>query len=893
MTTPGNTFREIEHARDRLGRWIKMNSPVLILGGSRGEVIGSAPHGRIDVRRADGTIVRVSPGHITVQDEPAVRKVVTGGRGRLAPEKVAGEPEQIDLFAFAESEPTPDPKPADVQPSDAGRAAVADVLAADEDPDDDDAEVTEEDWRRPPTEFEFPAWRLADATAKIDQANRRAERAGIAERFGYTIERFEVTRTTDKDGNRLAFPYIEERIRLTLDRPQVQHDGWTFVATLSWDPEAGLVTRVVPDATLAKRPEARHCDVCNSQRDRKDTYVIQNAEGEEKQVGSNCLQQFMGLRPASLWMLDYSPDMPGDDDEDGGYGGGGGGESRYETLGLLRLALAMVSKRGWVSRGTASVDYTKRATADLMGDYMAGQFHKSKDVGEQQFARELDDLIDDEGPLAEEAVNVRDFARTMDGDSEYVLNLRAVAAADSVSSRNLALLASAVAAKQRHDGYVAERKAKAAATGDSKHQGTVGGKLADIPVKITGTKRIEGDYGVSTLISFIDGEGNVYKWFSSAFDGEFEIGDDVLMSGTVKGHGEFRGVPETSMTRAKLKATGERGAAEAAEEARLKAEAAQAKKMTKVPVPPGYAAYGGEALDLYTVVRIVDEDARTKVKPYIDVTLTQTTQVPGDDSTAGWYVRPTDGRGFRAGVVYPADIVAVRGPEVKALAGEHTDYTPHSEPGRQTPVPPGLARVAMLSDTEEFEVEIPDERYKREGGHDQAFKGLDLFEDDEPGTDPDAPDEEDDREAKTIARGTYVTWGDGGQGTVDLVVLEGRVPGFDASVVATKSEPMARVRLPDGTGFAVEVKRLQPAVPPSPEVKGYAALNALVQEQGLPLGLDAAVMAKAYGRGLKGWPGADVTSLSQHDWAMGRTKALLAARMGEVIPGFADEDLLP
>lgn len=247
-------------------------------------------------------------------------------------------------------------------------------------------------------------------------------------------------------------------------------------------------------------------------------------------------------------------------------------------------------------------------------------------------------------------------------------------------------------------------------------------------------------------------------------------------------------------------------------------------------------------------------------------------------------------------------------PEFTGDTGVHVDYTPPSKPGSQTAVPPGVARMAMSSETEEYEIAIPDERWKREGGHDEAFKGLEPVDDDgpedtgmslfdgedDPEPEPIEPEVEPEEKAAPITRGTHVAW-DGGRGRVDLVILEGRLPGVDSPLLATKSQPLVRVALPDGSKVAMPVGDLEPtAAPVEPQVKGsYAALTALIEEKALPLGLTTAAVSQAYGRGLKGWPGEEVTSLSQADWALGRAEALVAAADGRAMRGFADGDLLP
>jgi hypothetical protein len=600
-------FREADHPRDREGRFIESGALVRILGGSTGTVTGNAGGGNVLVQRADGSTVRVHRGHVTVIERPG------GGKPTDDPTKVEALPEQepaeatlfdLDSLPDVVDFEVPDDAPVPAAPSGRAQRAVDDVMAPDA-PTTETEQIPDEEWQQaqPNTEYELAARDLDGAIAKIDAANRRAERAGIAERFGYNVERYEVTITTDADGNRLPIPRIEERARLTLDRPVVRHDGWTFVGTLQWDPEAGLITRLAEGTTLLERPKARECDVCHSQRDRKDTYIVQGPEGQQQQVGSNCMETFLGIKPSNLWMMDWEVPQP---DEEGD--GGSKEEARYGTIDLLTVTLAIVAEKGWTSKAAAQAYNAaipepadgsvrkgeKSPTADYVWDFISGDMDKDeRKGGDPAFAARIRDAFDNEDVL-NAAISTREYARTIDGDSEYATNLRALANAESISGRNLNLYISAVGAKMRHDGVQAERKRQADATADSQHIGAVGDKIADVKAKVTGRKLIDGQYGTTTLLTFVTEDGNVVKWFASGTH-DWDLDDDVVLGGTIKDHDSYNGVAQTVLTRAKVREGGAAGdeslAREQREKAAAKAAAAEQRKRDKVAVPEGFTAW--------------------------------------------------------------------------------------------------------------------------------------------------------------------------------------------------------------------------------------------------------------------------------------------------------------
>lgn len=151
----------------------------------------------------------------------------------------------------------------------------------------------------------------------------------------------------------------------------------------------------------------------------------------------------------------------------------------------------------------------------------------------------------------EEAQAILDFITSDEfkGSSEYVINLKAIAACESVSSRNEALLASAVGAYRRHQGQVAER-----ATRPEVIEEFVGQPKDKVEVKdltVTGHRLIDSQYGTTHLYTFLAADGHRYKWFSSNGQGWSE-GDKIEgLKGTVKGHDEYNGHKSTVLTRCK------------------------------------------------------------------------------------------------------------------------------------------------------------------------------------------------------------------------------------------------------------------------------------------------------------------------------------------------------
>lgn len=404
--------------------------------------------------------------------------------------------------------------------------------------------------------YDLRASALPAAVSKIEAANRRASKAGIDGSIGYDVEPYEKTTT-----NEAGLSVIERRVKITLTQAALRLEGWDFVATLTWDAEAGLVTRVVPGETLAQRPEEKRCDVCGSARWRKNTFVVRGVETDgpdagkmvEKQVGSNCLARFFGIKPSGLWLLDFDLDTVAAKDEAGGYGGG---EQRFDVVEVLALALHVVGRHGWVARSASSEK--RRASADLVSDLLA----PPRGLKDHERRALLDEAAEALVARRGDAVALREFAASVgagggENDSEYLTNMRAVAGSTTVAWGNLGLLVSAVRARVSADERARERAAReaenAARLTTSAWVGKEGDKVVDVPVTVARVSSHHTGYGYSRLVILLDEEGRTWKaWYSG--DSEIDEGAAYLMRATIKGHEEYQDVKQTVVTRLRLAA---------------------------------------------------------------------------------------------------------------------------------------------------------------------------------------------------------------------------------------------------------------------------------------------------------------------------------------------------
>lgn len=397
--------------------------------------------------------------------------------------------------------------------------------------------------------YHVPVANLDRLGAKLKKLDARAKRAGVAP----VDWRVHGTYTkTVADWNRID-PITGEPTKRLIDfahvtvveRP-VKIAGWTFAATIEHAGEAGNVLRTVPgfDAPIPKvyRDSDPWCDHCGLKRRRNDTYVVTHDDGTWKEVGSSCLADFLGTNPGhAVAMATYARSVKTAMDEEEWGGGGRHADLGWDSRSFLALASRAINTYGWVSRGRAKNDWSVVATADVAGGmYEDWWFHRRDNKGR---------LLVPDGPTdAELAVadETLEWARALEGDlNDYLHNVKVVAASATVGPRGTGILASAIPAMNRDK----ERAIKAAAyrkrAAASEYIGTVGKPLT-FTGEVVMIRELDGNYGVSYLTKFVEGDGNTVVWFASR---ALDRGKTYTLTATVKAHRDYDGNKETVVTR--------------------------------------------------------------------------------------------------------------------------------------------------------------------------------------------------------------------------------------------------------------------------------------------------------------------------------------------------------
>ena len=372
------------------------------------------------------------------------------------------------------------------------------------------------------TAYVIPESNMGELRERIGRLNTVCEKLALSA-ISFSVASDEV-RTTGTDGEYMRWYTVE----VVGESPVI--GGWRFVAQIEHG-ESGNIIRNLGNVELPVhyRQSAPSCDHCQLARNRNNTYILAGEMGEYKQVGSSCLRDFTGHADphaiaAYLEALAEIGEGLGESEYEGGRG-----HSLIASLHFLAIVACIIREDGWLGR-TKALESGGVSTCDKALDAML-------DKGQSPRKPTSDDQA-----LAKIAL---EWGRNQTGESEYESNLRAVCG-DYCNWRNLGLLASVIVAYRKATTKADENR-KAAET--SEYVGEVGAKIT-LPVKVIRVIETEGHYGLTSIIT-MNSNGNSLVWFASG-QSKLDEGKEYQIKGTVKGHGLYNGVKQTTLTRCKV-----------------------------------------------------------------------------------------------------------------------------------------------------------------------------------------------------------------------------------------------------------------------------------------------------------------------------------------------------
>jgi hypothetical protein len=393
-------------------------------------------------------------------------------------------------------------------------------------------------------DYLIPEANLSYLTERVEKLNKRARKLGVAE-IVVTIDSENVTTSEKRDEITDEVVRIIRWYPVTVEGQSPKFEGWTFLASLTPTPE-GTLAAVTPGQKLPKEyyDADLSCDHCGHNRRRNLVYVVQHDDGRTKQVGSTCINDFLGGKnPHSIasWAEFLRAFVGGMGDlEDSDRMPRGQSIDEYGLESFLTLTALVIRCTGWTSRGKAREDMTKYATVNTVTDLI----HSHEDWAD--FVKRYGRTTDSDRTRA---LNAIEWAAAIPADdsNDYLRNIGVIARLGSIRGRFAGYAASIIIA---HDKAL-ERVREAADRPVSNHFGEIK-KRYDLVLSVLGVSELEGYMGgTSYFYRMRDADGNMFVWFSST-NGSMKPGSTYNVRGTVKEHMNYKGTDQTKLTRCQM-----------------------------------------------------------------------------------------------------------------------------------------------------------------------------------------------------------------------------------------------------------------------------------------------------------------------------------------------------
>ncbi len=320
--------------------------------------------------------------------------------------------------------------------------------------------------------------------------------------------------------------------------------GWRLLAVLNHADADEIIVNVVPGEELPEKyRESYTCEHCNTNRYRKDTFVVQHENGEYKQVGRQCLADFIGDTDPHRWLqisllfMDIYTVLVGCDEHEWGYSSSILSFNLHEFLVSAECAIWAF---GWAN---SESDWpTWRAAIDLLRGHRETCEMYEDEVSKRNNGAKREPIVDIK-KVIEWAENLSDN----DCIEHYFYNLRVIAQSGYVTMRTVGYAASMIMTYQREQAKKLELEQAAK---QSKHFGTVG-KREIFELFLDRVIVLENYYGITFLHLFHDKAGNKAVWFSTS-KCLHENEKLYKIKATVKSHTEHDSVKQTVLTRCKV-----------------------------------------------------------------------------------------------------------------------------------------------------------------------------------------------------------------------------------------------------------------------------------------------------------------------------------------------------
>jgi hypothetical protein len=319
---------------------------------------------------------------------------------------------------------------------------------------------------------------------RFEKLAKRAKKLGVEPPRFEVVNRYEAEYTplVGKKFPVAAIEYIIHEAKVALE------GGWQFIGVIERGAEANIVLGLKEHAELFKQFQKVDlvCEHCQLKRQRAKTLIVRNEVGEVKQIGVDCVRDFLGHEPPRLWEFFAEDEYPDTDFREM--------ESDFRTLHsaweYVLTAFRIAEVRGFTATRDADGMLLQNSTKDLVQDALRSREELAKyPLGDEVYQK------------AEAAF---DWIVKLETDDTFLQSLKQIVLTGFPKPKYIGILVSIVKAHPRF--LQGEEVAKKQVEEQAKLTQVVEGKQEIVGVVLTQYWK-DTDYGMRQVMVVLDDRG--------------------------------------------------------------------------------------------------------------------------------------------------------------------------------------------------------------------------------------------------------------------------------------------------------------------------------------------------------------------------------------------------
>lgn len=395
----------------------------------------------------------------------------------------------------------------------------------------------------------LPSFRLEALDALLKKLGKKAGKLGVA------APTYKVTATEVRDVSDTDVPHLVEFSTVEVAYEVIRKAGdWTFLAKIEFaDMVDGTPRNKVSGVNLsedhAKRFITTHmvCQHCGINRKRNATYMVQDCNDKTLQVGSSCLQDFLGVDPAAAVNgIEFAASIAQIGEDEERWGCGSSAPRVWALDEVAAAALSLISKNGFVNAAAAEYGNGVKTGDDMVRlllrivPQLSDWYAKMTPTEENKAAaaaivKRLSDRI------------LPDYKNNPAALDSFSFKLGILLNTGYAGAKDFQLFAAAV---NREAGIMAKENVKSTIKNDWL-PGVKEGDKVSVEATISMAKEVQSAFGCSTLVKFLTADGYTLTTFHSGQQ-QFNPGSKVKVTGTVKRLEDGKFGKQTMLTRVKV-----------------------------------------------------------------------------------------------------------------------------------------------------------------------------------------------------------------------------------------------------------------------------------------------------------------------------------------------------